>query len=98
MQSEGFVFEQKPVFDWNHVPVGTVSTALRNPRTGATRQLVLQLSPEAQSTLGTQESTIEVPTSLVFGMRKDGVTLDRSITELKKIDISSRRLTSLLKK
>ena len=98
MQSEGFVFEQKPVFDWNHVPVGTVSTTLRNPRTGATRQLVLQLSPEARSELGTEETTLEVPTSLVFGMRKDSLTLDRSLTELKKIDISSRRLTSLLKK
>ena len=98
MQSEGFVFEQKPVFDWNHVPVGTVSTALRNPRTGATRQLVLTLSPEAQTELGTKESTLEVSTSLVFGMRKDGVTLDRSLTELKKIDVSSRRLTSILKK
>lgn len=98
MQSEGFIFEQKPVFDWNHVPVGTVSTALRNPRTGATRQLVLTLSPEAQSQLGTSEATLEVPTSLVFGMRKDGVTLDRSLTELKKIELSSRRLTSLLKK
>ena len=98
MQSDGFVFEQKPVFDWNHVPVGTVSTTLRHPRTGATRQLVLQLSPEAQSQLGTEESTLEVPTSLVFGMRKDGVTLDRSLGELKKIDRSSRTLRSLLKK
>lgn len=97
MQSDGFVFEQKPVFDWNHVPVGTVSSALRNPRTGATRQLVLQLSPEAKSELGTQESTLEVPTSLVFGMRKDGLTLDRSIGELKKIR-PSRQLSSLLKK
>jgi hypothetical protein len=98
MQSEGFVFEQKPVFDWNHVPVGTVSTALRNPRTGATRQLVLRLSPEAQTELGTKDGTFEVPTSLVFGMRKDGLTLDRSLGELKKIDRSSRTLTSLLKK
>lgn len=97
MQSEGFVFEEKPVFDWNRVPVGTVSSALRDPKTRTTRQLVLTLSPEAQSELGIKEKTIEVPTSYVFGMRKDSVTLDRSLHELKS-GLPGKRIATLLKK
>lgn len=94
MQSEGFVFDRKPVYDWNHVPVGHVTTTVRDPRTNATRQLVLTLSPEARSELGTSTSEIELPASLVFGMRRDQVTLDRTLTELKKIETFS----SLLRK
>jgi hypothetical protein len=86
VQSEGFVFEEKPVYDWNHVPVGTVSGAVRDPKTRAARQLVLRLTPEAQTELGTPESTVELPASFVFGVRRDSVTLDRSLHELKKID------------
>lgn len=94
MQSEGFVFEKKPVFDWNHVPVGHVTETVRDPRTNATRQLVLKLSPEARTELGTSTAEIELPASLVFGMRRDQVTLDRTITELKKIE----HFASLLRK
>ena len=94
VQSEGFVFDKKPVYDWNHVPVGHVTTTVRDPRTNATRQLVLTLSPEARSELGTSTEKIELPASLVFGMRRDQVTLDRTITELKKIE----HFESLLRK
>jgi len=93
-QSEGFVFDRKPVFDWNHVPVGHVTTTVRDPRTNATRQLVLTLSPEARSELGTSTSEVELPASFVFGMRRDQVTLDRTLTELKKIET----FASLLRK
>ena len=93
-QSEGFVFDRKPVYDWNHVPVGHVTTTVRDPRTNATRQLVLTLSPEARSELGTSTSEVELPASLVFGMRRDQVTLDRTLTELKKIET----FASLLRK
>lgn len=94
MQPEGFVFDRKPVYDWNHVPVGHVTQTVRDPRTNAARQLVLTLSPEARTELGASTDSIELPASLVFGMRRDQVTLDRSLTELKKIE----RLSSLLKK
>ena len=94
MQSEGFVFDRKPVYDWNHVPVGHVTTTVRDPRTNATRQLVLTLSPEARSELGTSTNEVELPASLVFGMRRDQVTLDRTLTELKKIET----FASLLRK
>lgn len=94
MQSEGFVFDKKPVFDWNHVPVGHISNTVKDPRTHATRQIVLTLSPEARSELGTADEKLELPASLVFGMRRDQVTLDRTITELKKIE----HFASLLKK
>jgi len=86
VQSEGFVFEEKPVYDWNHVPVGTVSGAVRDPKTRAARQLVLRLTPEAQTELGAEQPTVELPASFVFGVRRDSVTLDRSLSELKKID------------
>lgn len=92
MQSEGFVFEQKPVFDWNHVPVGTVSSALRNPKTGAAQQLVLTLTPEARHELGVDKATMELPASLVCGMRKDGLTLDRSLSELRRSETTPSRL------
>lgn len=89
MLSEGFVLEQKPVFDWNHVPVGRVVTTRRDPKTRAATQLVLTLSPEARTQLGTEAQTVELPASLVFGLRRDSVTLDRSISELKKIEFFS---------
>lgn len=94
MQPEGFVFDRKPVYDWNHVPVGHVTQTVRDPRTNAARQLVLTLSPEARTELGASTDSIELPASLVFGMRRDQVTLDRSLTELKKIE----RFSALLKK
>lgn len=94
MQSEGFVFDEKPVFDWNHVQIGRVTNTRRDPKTNATRQLVLSLSPEARSELGTAEDSIELPASFVFGMRRDAVTLDRSLSELKKFEFFS----SVLKK
>jgi hypothetical protein len=94
VQPEGFVFDKKPVFDWNHVPVGHVESTRRDPKTHATRELVLTLTPEAQSELGMKRGTLELPASLVFGMRRDQVTLDRSIGELKKTDY----LESILRK
>jgi hypothetical protein len=89
MLSDGFVLEQKPVFDWNHVPVGKVVTTRRDPKTRAATQLVLTLTPEARTQLGAESQTVELPASLVFGMRRDSVTLDRSISELKKIEFFS---------
>ena len=89
MQSEGFVFERKPVYDWNHVPVGTVSGAVRDPKTRAASKLVLTLTREAQHELGVPDTTLELPACFVFGVRRDSVTLDRSLTELKKIDFFS---------
>lgn len=92
MPSEGFVFDQKPVFDWNQVPVGTVSEARRDPKTKQTRQLIVKLNDDASGKLGT--STLEVSAGHVFGVRRDGLMLDRSLSELKKID----QFAALLKK
>lgn len=94
MQSEDFLFDKKPVFDWNHVPVGHVATTRKDPKTRTARRLVLTLSPEARTELGLAEESIELPASMVFGMRRDEVTLDRSLSELKKIDF----FASVLKK
>lgn len=94
MPSEPSVFDKKPVFDWNHVPVGHVASAVRDPKTRDTRHIVLTLSAQARKELGTREETLELPASLVFATRRDAVTLDRSLTELRKIG----QLTTLLKK
>ena len=94
MQSENSIFDRKPVFDWNHVPVGTVASARRDPKTRDTRQLVLTLTPEAQAQLGVEVPTLELPASMIFGMRRDSMTLDRPLSELRKIE----QLSSLLKK
>lgn len=88
------IFEKKPVLDWNSVPVGHVTGARRDPKTRDTRQLVLTLSPEAQRELGTSDVTLELPASMIFGMRRDAVTLDRPLSELRKIE----RFSSLVKK
>lgn len=91
---DGFILDKKPVVDWNQVPLGTVTLAQRDPKTHQTRRFTLELTPEARQTLGTEEASIELPISYVFGMRRDGVMLDRSMTELKKNEF----FTSLLKK
>lgn len=93
MPSESSIFDKKPVFDWNHVPVGHVEGAQRDPKTRDTRRLVLTLTPEAQQELGTQELTMELPASMIFGMRRDGVTLDRPISEIRR----SHEFASMLK-
>jgi hypothetical protein len=69
-----------------------VTTTRRDPRSGDTRELVLKLTPEAQAQLGRQE--LELPASMIFGVRREAVTLDRSLTELKKI----QAISSLLRK
>lgn len=91
---EGSAYDKKPVFDWNKVPVGMVTNAERDPKTRGAKRLTLELTPEARASLGTNELVIDLPMHLVFGMRRDGVTLDRSLTELKKIDF----FASVLKK
>lgn len=92
MQSDSSVFDRKPVFDWNHKQVGEITTSRRDPKTRDTRELVLRLTPEAQKELGRSE--LELPASMVFTMRRDSVTLDRPLTELKRMD----QMASLLKR
>ncbi len=80
----GFVLEDKPVFDWNRFPLGTVADIRKDPRTRATRHVVVTLSPEAKTTLGTVEDLMEIPIAYVCGIRKDAVALDRSVEELRR--------------
>ncbi|MHB8586165.1 MAG: hypothetical protein ACYDDF_10090 [Thermoplasmatota archaeon] len=84
---EGFVLEEKPVFDWNREPVGTVVDMHRDPRTNAARAIVVNLTPAAQQNLGTDLVTI--PLDRVFAIRRDGVTLDRSLHELRRFEVTS---------
>lgn len=86
---KGFILDDKPVFDWHNRPIGTVADLRRDPRTKATRQVVVNLSQDARRTLGTTEELLEIPVSFIFGIRKDAVSLDRSVEELKKIETLS---------
>lgn len=82
----GFIFADKPVFDWNKVPIGTIADLRRDPKTHAARQLVVTLTPQAKTQMGTKEDLVEIPVSYVFGIRKDAVSLDRSVEELRNMD------------
>ncbi len=46
--------------------------------------LIVTLSPEAKTTLGTVEDLMEIPIAYVCGIRKDAVALDRSVEELRR--------------
>lgn len=84
---EGFVLDEKPVFDWNRVPVGTVIDTRRDARTHAAVGLVVNLTPEAQQNIGGGEELLTIPISHVFAIRKDSVLLDRSLHELRRADV-----------
>lgn len=83
---DGFVLDEKPVYDWNRVPVGTVVDTRRDARTHAALELVVNLTPEAQQNLGGAGELLTIPLSHVFAIRKDSVLLDRSLLELRKQD------------
>lgn len=78
----GFVLSDKPVLDWNQEPVGTVEEVTRDPATKAAEEIVVSLSSEARDEMGEAGEQIEIPLSYVFGIRRDSVTLDRSIDEI----------------
>lgn len=84
-----FVLEDKVVYDWHRIPLGTVVDAERDPKTHITRSLIVNLTPEAQSRMGTNQELITIPSSYVAGIRRDGVTLDRSLRELTRIEMLS---------
>ena len=83
----GFVLDDKPVFDWNRFPIGTVADLRKDPKTKATRQVVVSLTPEAKTRLGADDDLLEIPISYVCGIRKDAVSIDRSLEELKRIEL-----------
>lgn len=85
----GFILDDKPVFDWNRFPLGTVTDLRRDPKTRATRHVVVNLSPEAKTHLGTSDDLLEIPISYVCAIRKDAVGLDRSVEELRRIEMMS---------
>lgn len=86
---EGFVLDEKPVFDWNRVPIGTVVDTRRDPRTNATRALIVNLNPQAQKNLGSGEDLVTIPLDRVFAIRRDAVTLDRSLEELRRFEVAA---------
>lgn len=89
----GFVLEEKPVVDWNNMSVGTVLDIRKDPRTRDARQLVVNLTPEAQDALGVQDDLLTIPIEHVFGIRRDRVQLNRSLAELARVE----KMTELLR-
>lgn len=89
----GFVLEEKPVVDWNNMSIGTVLDIRKDPRTHEARDLVVNLSPEAQDRLGVRDDLLTIPIDHVFGIRRDRVQLNRSLQELARVE----KLTELLR-
>ncbi|HVL49565.1 MAG TPA: hypothetical protein VM889_13495 [Candidatus Thermoplasmatota archaeon] len=85
----GFVLDDKPVFDWNHVPIGTVADIRKDPKTRSAREIIVNVSPDARRRLGLHDELLEIPISYVFGIRRDAVTLDRSVQELRRFEVVS---------
>jgi len=82
--------EDKVVYDWHRVPLGTVVDARRDPKTHATTSLIVNLTPDARHRMGTKSELVTIPASFVCGIRRDAVTLDRSVRELQRPDTLSR--------
>lgn len=83
---DGFVLHDKPVLDWNQNQVGTVDEVTRDPATEAAEELVVSLTSEARSEMAEAEEQLEIPLSYVFGIRRDSVTLDRSLDEISRME------------
>lgn len=86
---QGFVLHDKPVLDWNQNPVGTVEEVTRDPATEAAEDLIVSLSSEAKDEMAESDEQLEIPLSYVFGIRRDSVTLDRSLDEISRMEKES---------
>lgn len=82
----GFMLHDKPVLDWNQNPVGTVEDVTRDPATKAAEDLIVSLSSEASDELREDDEKLEIPLSYVFGIRRESVTLDRSLEEIGRME------------
>ena len=74
--------EHKPVYDSNHLPLGTITGAAVDPKTRDPTELIIRLHPQARQSLRSEDNTLSLPFDLVFGIRRDEVTLSRSLPEL----------------
>lgn len=94
----GFDLLDKPVLDYNHARLGIVADVARDPKTNAARHLIVTLDAEARERGGFQRDLLEVPMNLVFGIRRDSVTLDRSLDELRRMATTTepRRVAEVL--
>ncbi len=74
--------ETKPVFDWDHEPLGTVLGSEHDPQTRDPTALIVGLSADARERLETEKDTISLPFEYVFGIRRDEVRLNRGVQEI----------------
>lgn len=74
--------ETKPVFDWEHEPLGTILGSEHDPQTRDPTQIIVGLSADAREQLETEKDTIALPFEYVFGIRRDEVRLNRGVQEI----------------
>lgn len=74
--------ETKPVFDWDHEPLGTILGSEHDPKTRDPTSLIVGLSADARDRLDTEKETVSLPFDWVFGIRRDEVRLNRGAQEL----------------
>lgn len=74
--------DAKPVFDWDHEPLGTVLGSEHDPRTRDPTNLIVGLSSDARERLQTDKETLSLPFEYVFGIRRDEVRLNRGVQEI----------------
>lgn len=70
--------EPKPVFDFNHEHVGDLGEATGPDRSS----LEIHLAPDVQTTLDTQEETIDLPVRHVAAIRRDEIHIDATLHTL----------------
>ncbi len=78
---------ERAVYDWNRRMVGTVQDVQMDPKTHAARDLIVNLSPEVREALGAGEGPVRIPMNFVSGIRRESLTLDRGINELRQIEV-----------
>jgi hypothetical protein len=72
---------EKVVLDGQGVRIGHLRHVVADARTREPRTLLVALTPEARAMVGALQ-TVAVPARFVWGVRRDQVTLDRSLEEI----------------
>ncbi|MBI4394157.1 MAG: hypothetical protein HY556_10245 [Euryarchaeota archaeon] len=87
-----FGFDARVVKDWNNEEVGRIVSTEVDPSTRTVKSLVIGLSADAKGKLGANEAVVTVPMNMVYGIRRNEVMLDRSVSELKRIDLVQSKI------
>ena len=81
---KGSIYDARPVYDWNNFELGKV-TGARMDSNSSIRELIVDLNDDARQKLGARDQKLEIPMDFVHGVRRDEVTLDRSLAEIARL-------------